>query len=64
MEIKTWVVWSIRVQVSRGVMETERNGLGEGLSKMKYAQRSYLEIYNVAIQVKIIIKEDSRMHEL
>lgn len=64
MEIKTWVVWSIRVQVSRGVMETERNGLGEGLSKMKCAQRSYLEIYNVAIQIKIIIKEDSRMHEL
>lgn len=64
MEIKTGVIWGTSVQVSRGVMETERKGLGEGLSKMKCTQRSYLEIYDVAIQVKIIIKEDSRMPEL
>lgn len=65
MKIKTGAIWGTRVQVSCGVVETEeKKSLGEGLSKVKCVQRSYLKIYDVVIQVKIIIQEDRRMHEL
>lgn len=63
MKIKTGAVWGTRVQVSRGVVETEKKVLKKDYPKWSVYKEATWKIYDVAFQVKIIVKEDSRMHE-